>query len=107
MVGGYFVTHPRYRDYQVSIVDTEHPITEGINEFVVADEQYILDYDSRVHVLASALWEGSAVPVAWTKNWGKGRIFYLALGHDTKACRHEMFGPLLHRGARWAGTPSK
>ena len=46
MVGGYFVTHPRYRDYQVSIVDTEHPITEGLDETMVTDEQYILDYRS-------------------------------------------------------------
>lgn len=104
MVGGYFVTHPRYRDYQVSIVDTEHEITKGLDEFVVTDEQYILDYDRRNHVLASALWKGDAVPVAWTKNWGEGRVFYLALGHDAAACQHEMFGTLLQRGAIWAGS---
>ncbi len=107
MVGGYFVTHPRYRDYQVSIVDTEHPITEGLDETMVTDEQYILDYDPRNHVLASALWEGDAMPVAWTKNWGDGRVFYLALGHDAKACEHEIFGTLLRRGAHWAGTPGE
>lgn len=107
MVGGYFVTHPRYRDYQVSIVDTEHPITEGLDETVVTDEQYILDYDPRNHVLASALWEGSAMPVAWTKNWGDGRVFYLALGHDAPACEHEIFGTMLQRGALWAGTPGE
>ena len=107
MVGGYFVTHPHYRDYQVSIVDTEHPITEGLDETVVTDEQYILDYDPRNHVLASALWEGDAMPVAWTKGWGDGRVFYLALGHDAEACEHEIFGTLLRRGALWAGTPGE
>lgn len=104
MVGGYFVTHPKYRDYQVSIVDPEHPITKDLEEFMVTDEQYILDYDPRVHVLASALWKGTAMPVVWTKEWGKGRVFYLALGHDPDACRHEMFRLLLQRGAKWAGT---
>ena len=104
MVGGYFVTHPRYRDYQVSIVDSEHEITEGLDEFVVTDEQYILDYDPRNHILASALWKGAAAPVAWTKNWGEGKVFYLALGHDPSACQHEMFGTLLERGALWAGS---
>jgi type 1 glutamine amidotransferase len=74
---------------------------------MVTDEQYILDYDPRVHVLASALWQGAAVPVAWTKSWGKGRVFYLALGHDPKACRHEKFPILLQRGALWAGTPEE
>ena len=107
MVGGYFTTHPRYRDYQVSIVDTEHPITEGLDETVVTDEQYILDYDLRNHVLASALWKGDAMPVAWTKSWGDGRVFYLALGHDANACQHKMFDTLLQRGALWAGTPSE
>ena len=106
MVGGHFVTHPRYRDYQVNVVDKHHSITEGLVEFMVTDEQYIVDYDSRVHVLASALWKGSAMPVAWTKGWGEGRVFYLALGHDAAACRDEVFGTLLQRGALWAGTPS-
>jgi len=103
MVGGHFITHPRYREYQVSVVDTEHPLTKGLDEFIVKDEQYILDYDQRVHVLCSALWKGAAMPVAWTKSWGKGRVFYLALGHDAAACEHEMFRLLLQRGALWAG----
>ena len=106
MVGGHFVTHPRYRDYQVNVADEAHPITEGIVEFMVTDEQYIVDYDPRVNVLASALWQGRAVPVVWTKDWGKGRVFYLALGHDAAACRHETFGTLLQRGSLWAGTSS-
>lgn len=102
MVGGYFVTHPHYRDYQVSVADPEHPITTGLVEFMVRDEQYILDYDPRVHVLASALHQGQAMPVAWTKPWGSGRVFYLALGHDAPACRQEIFGELLRRGVAWA-----
>ena len=107
MVGGHFVTHPRYRDYQVNVADEAHPITEGIVEFMVTDEQYIVDYDPRVNVLASALWQGRAMPVVWTKDWGKGRVFYLALGHDAAACRHETFGTLLQRGSLWAGAPSE
>jgi len=102
MVGGYFVTHPKYRDYQVSVVDGAHPITEGLDEFMVRDEQYVLDYDPRVNVLATALWKGKAMPVAWTKPWGRGRVFYLALGHDEPAMRHPIAQRLLVRGARWA-----
>lgn len=102
-VGGHFVTHPHYREYQVSVADEGHPIMEGLGkEFMVTDEQYILDYDPRVHVLASALYQGKAMPVAWTKPWGQGRVFYLALGHDEKACRQEAFRALLPRGAKWA-----
>jgi type 1 glutamine amidotransferase len=104
MVGGWFVTHPHYRQYQVSVVDPEHPITKGLGEFLVTDEQYILDYDPRVHVLCSALWKGRTMPVAWTKDWGKGRVFYLALGHDPQACRDDNLRLLLERGTLWAAT---
>jgi len=107
MIGGFFVTHPAYRDYQVSIADPEHEITKDLKEFMVRDEQYVTDYDPRNQVLASALWEGGAVPVAWTKSWGKGRVFWLALGHDPAACQHEMFRLLMARGAKWAGTPQE
>jgi len=91
----------------VSVVEPEHPITEGLTEFWVTDEQYILDFDPRVNVLCSALWKGTAMPVAWTKSWGKGRVFYLALGHDEKACNQEIFRLLLVRGTKWAGTPGE
>ncbi|MEO2004845.1 MAG: ThuA domain-containing protein, partial [Candidatus Poribacteria bacterium] len=54
LVGGHFITHPRYREYQVSVADPDHAIMEGVDEeFMVTDEQYILDYDPRVHVLAN------------------------------------------------------
>ena len=105
LVGGYFLTHPRYREYQVSIKDPEHPITQGLDEeFMVTDEQYILDYDPRVHILANALWEGETMPVAWTKSHGEGRVFYLALGHDAPACEHPAFRQLLLQGTLWAAA---
>ena len=107
MVGGHFVTHPHFRRYQVSVVDSQHPLTKDLVEFDVEDEQYILDYDPRVHVLCSALYKGAAMPAAWTKSWGKGRVFYLALGHNPDACRNETFKVLLQRGALWAGTAAE
>jgi type 1 glutamine amidotransferase len=107
MVGGFFVTHPRYREYQVSVADPEHPIMKGLceeepAEFMVTDEMYVTDYDPRVNVLAASLWKGKSNPVVWTKNWGDGKIFYLALGHDAPACRHPKFQALLVRGGLWA-----
>ena len=71
-------------------------------EFLVVDEQYITDYDPRVHVLASALWKGDAMPVAWTKSHGEGRVFYQALGHAPQACEHALFKQMLVQGTLWA-----
>jgi len=102
MVGGHFVSHPHYRQYQVSVTDVEHPATAGLDEFMVTDEQYITDYDPRVSVLASALWRGRAAPVVWTKSWGRGRVFYVALGHNSESCDDPNFKLLLCRGTAWA-----
>ncbi|MFQ6098412.1 MAG: ThuA domain-containing protein, partial [Armatimonadota bacterium] len=98
-------THPHFRQYQVSVVDSQHPITKDMTEFMVEDEQYITDYDPRNDVLAWALWQGNPAPVAWTKSWGKGRVFWLALGHNPQACADPNFRLLLERGARWAAEP--
>jgi hypothetical protein len=109
MVGGHFATHPRYRSYQVMISDPTHPITRDLvdeepPEFMVTDEMYVTSYDKRNHVLARALWKDGTVPVAWVKPWGQGNVFWLALGHDGKACQQEVFGELLKRGTVWAAT---
>lgn len=106
-VGGHFVTHPRYRQYQVSVTEVEHPITEGMDEFCVTDEQYITDYDPRNTVLASALWKGQAMPVVWVKPWGEGRVCYIALGHNPESCADANFRTLLIRGTLWAATPAQ
>jgi len=105
LVGGWFLTHPRYRDYQVSVADPNHPVMAGVpEEFFVRDEQYITHYDSRVHVLATALWKGGTMPVVWTKEHGKGRVCYIALGHDPAACEHPQFRRILLNATRWAAT---
>ncbi len=112
MIGGHFVTHPHYREYQVMVSDTEHPITENLSddepvEFTVTDEMYVTDYDPRNNVLARALWEDGTVPVAWTKNWGDGRVYWLALGHDGPSCENPMFKKLLVNGTEWAAGKSE
>jgi len=86
MVGGHFVGHPHVGDYMVNIRDHAHAITAGIPaSFAYKSEQYYLLVDPGVHVLAETAYmhEGRVVtmPVAWTKPWGQGRVFYNALGH--------------------------
>lgn len=102
LVGGYFITHPHYRTFQVSIKDREHPLTKGLDEFMITDEQYVLSYDSRVHVLATGLHQGELMPVMWVKSYGNGKVHYNALGHDEKAFRQPMMRELVLRGIAWA-----
>ncbi len=106
MLGGYLLSHPHYRDYQVSITEAMHTITDGLDEFMVRDEQYLCSYDPRVCVLANALYRGVAHPVIWVKQWGRGRICFNALGHDPEACLNPVFGRLIVNATRWAaGMP--
>ncbi len=85
MLGGHFVAHPHVGDY---IVRTRpHALTAGLPaEFPYRSEQYYLLVDPANEVLAETdyLYEGKScvMPVAWTKAWGDGRVFYSSLGHD-------------------------
>jgi type 1 glutamine amidotransferase len=87
LVGGHFVGHPHVGDYTVRIADPDNPITAGLPQtFPYQSEQYYMMMDPAVHVLADSLYlhdgRSSSMPVAWTKTWGKGRVFYCSLGHD-------------------------
>ena len=70
------------------------------------NEQYLTDYDPRVRVLATSLFRGRAWPVAWIKPWGRGKVFYLALGHDADSTRNPFFRHLFTNGCCWAGDGS-
>lgn len=104
MLGGYLLGHPPLREYLVSVLDREHPVTAGIEEFTVRDEQYLCSYDGRLNVLATALYQGRPHPVIWARGWGRGRVLFNALGHDADACRHSVFQELVVRGVRWTAA---
>ncbi|MDX1934551.1 MAG: ThuA domain-containing protein [Capsulimonadales bacterium] len=110
-LGGLFRTHPAPLDIAVEWVDTEHPITAGLTPFQVRDELYLFNhYDpARVHLLAQtrsfAHYEDqpdAPVPVCWTRTEGKGRIFYLSLGHFPEVMADPNWQELVRRGALWA-----
>jgi len=78
--------HGRYHEFTVEMTDVDHPITKGGPAvFDYESEQYYMIVDPGINVLASTVYEydGHKIvhPVMWTKTWGKGRIFYNALGH--------------------------
>jgi scyllo-inositol 2-dehydrogenase (NADP+) len=48
------------------------------------------------------MWKGKPQPMAYTKSYGDGKVFFLALGHDEAALNHPEFRKLLLRGVDWA-----
>jgi hypothetical protein len=45
-------------------------------------------------------------PMLWTANYGSGRVFVTALGHDADAMKLPGFVVTFARGAEWAATGS-
>src|SRR5215472_7693021 len=41
-------------------------------------------------------------PLAWTRAYGNGRVFYTALGHEEAVWRDSRFQTLLHNAVLWA-----
>jgi type 1 glutamine amidotransferase len=99
LIGTKFVRHDPYKVFRVEITDPHHPITAGVSSFDVEDELYECEGDfSRLHVLIEA--EGH--PLAYTRSVGRGRVFYIALGHDQQALRNPNVKRLLRQGILWA-----
>jgi type 1 glutamine amidotransferase len=114
MVGGLFLHHPaEFLDHRVRVEPehAEHPIVAGIDEFTVHTEQYWMLTDARNRTLASTVVEPGdggqgdgpvAMPVVWTRQWGRGRIFFSAIGHRIEDLLQPEVRTLTARGLVWA-----
>ena len=103
MINAEFQTHPRFQEIPVQIADRNHYLTARMPDFTVEDELYMLQsYDpARSRVLAQTTWQGRTLPLLFVHPYGKGRVAYLALGHDLRAWRHPEFQKLLLRSLEW------
>jgi uncharacterized protein len=121
MVGGLFLHHPeQHLDYRVRIAEAHrgHPIVAGLDDFSVHTEQYWMLTDAHNTVLAATTvrpsgppgpepgagtGEGAVeMPVVWTRQWGRGRIFFSAIGHQPEDLTTPAVRTLTARGLLWA-----
>jgi uncharacterized protein len=111
MVGGQWVAHPGgVIDYTVNIIDKKDPVTRGLTDFAMHSEQYYVQVDPNVKVLATTTFTdknsswigGNIVPVAWKKVYGKGRVFYSSLGHVASDFKVLQALEIQKRGILWA-----
>ncbi len=116
--------HSARHDFTVVIKDPNHPITKGLKKSFPQpnDELYAnlrWQPPDRYHVLATAwddhaLYKGKArqpipgpgldQPMLWTVQYGQGRVFGTALGHDAPVLDTPAFIVTYTRGAEWAAT---
>ena len=121
--------HSARHDFKVDIKDATHPITAGLKSPlpVQNDELYSnlkWQPEGAWHLLATAyddhsLYDekasdarskqpmtGAGVnePMLWTTQFGAGRVFITALGHDGPILSQATFKTTFTRGAEWAAT---
>ena len=102
--------HPPIRPFKVKVVNHDHPITRGVNDFVVTDEQHFMKYQKDPkHLLLQSINEdgltykelGNSSAAGWAYDYGKGRVCYLAPGHMLVDLWNPEYEKLQKNAVRW------
>ena len=103
LLGSRFIAHPPIQKFTIRISDTDHPLTAGMSDFVVEDEEpyYCEKLGEQLVLLEASYNEPSSRyvrsdygtdrdshPQMYLHPWGKGEVLYLSLGHCSG--RHDM-----------------
>jgi type 1 glutamine amidotransferase len=113
--GATIIGHPPIRPFKVKIINHDHPITRGVNDFVVTDEQHFLIYEKDPkHVLAMSVNEDSltyragkdgtpstSCEAAWAYDYGKGRVCFFAPGHALTALWNPEYEKMQKNAVKW------
>ncbi|MCB9915246.1 MAG: ThuA domain-containing protein [Planctomycetes bacterium] len=115
MVGGIFDGHPWHEPVVLAVEDPTHPATDHLGaRWELTDEIYQFRGFHRFpnHVLLHLTGEKADLAKgkradgdyanAWCKPWGRGRVFYTALGHRPEVWRDARFTEHLVDGIGWA-----
>jgi hypothetical protein len=89
-------------DIAVSVHDRDHPITRGLEDFHIRDETYKGRWWAEDnHILLTTDHPENDEPVAWTRQYGRSRVFNIQFGHDEGAYACRQYRDLIVRGVRW------
>ncbi len=113
LTGAQWVAHPGNDGVEYVVrITSDDPLVAGIGDFTVRTEQYYLHVDPAVKVHAVCdfpVVEGPhsvngpvAMPVVFTKGYGRGRVYYNALGHQKTVIDQGPAAELMRRGLLWA-----
>ncbi len=113
MLGGEFINHGPQQVATARVVSNAFPGMEKLGaEISVLEEWYSLkEYAPRNHVLLvleTAGMEGSDYdrpdyPIAWAKAYGKGRVYYNAMGHREDVWDADYYQAMLVGALDWVG----
>lgn len=110
MIGGEFKTHGNQVSITPDVIDTNHPATRMLGKSVtVFDEIYQFKSPNPSHnhqllTLAHSPYDTvpGYFPIAWCRMYGKGKVFYTALGHRPDVWQAPWYQQHLLGGIEWA-----
>jgi uncharacterized protein len=116
MLGAEFIIHgkdkdPRLQTANVIVDDPKFPGLEGVTSPVNFTEEWysLKDFAPDLHVILTLdthtmngeCYQRAPYPVTWARMYGKGRVFYTAMGDRRENWKSEFFLNLLGGGIRW------
>jgi Trehalose utilisation len=110
VLGAAYAGHPPIRTFKVKVTNSDHPITKGVRDFIVTDEQHYMEYDKdKKHIFLETVNEegltyrnmGATAPGGWSYDYGKGRICYLSPGHLLTVLWNPEYIKLQQNAVRW------
>jgi type 1 glutamine amidotransferase len=110
VLGAVTEDHPPVRTFKVKITNHDHPITRGVRDFVVTDEQHFVKYErDPKHILMESVnedgltWKdlGSSSVAGWAYDLGKGRVCYLAPGHMITSLWNPEYEKIQRNAVKW------
>lgn len=114
LIGGYFDGHPWHEKINVIVEDKKHPATKHLGDsFYITDEIYqfkgpysrdnlrILMRMDMGSVKNQGKRKDGDNALAWVREYGKGRVFYTALGHRDEVWRDARFQDHVVGGLRY------
>jgi hypothetical protein len=110
VMGAVTLGHPPLRPFKVKVVNPQHPITQGVSDFMVTDEQHYLDYDKdpqhiilRSENLDGLTYKeyGTSAVSGWAYDYGKGRVAFTAVGHTIHALWQPEYFKIQKNAVRW------
>jgi type 1 glutamine amidotransferase len=116
LIGGYFNGHPWHQGVTIEVADAADPVVAFLGPSLqLNDEIYqISDFDYRGSRVLLRLDQGSVDlgkagvhqrfygwPLAWTRSFGAGRVFYSALGHEPSVWQDPRYQQILTNAILW------
>jgi len=96
-------TYEHDADFTVHIEDTKHPITRGLSDFQVHDETYKkCSFEKDNHLLLTTNHPDSDNEIGWVRNYGKGKVCFIMVGHGPSVYAHPTYRQLVARSIRWS-----